>query len=270
MKRILILGASGNIGHALYKELCPYFDVHGTYCSQNSFRENRHFHYFDAFEQTIFDILDELRPSIIISAMRGDFVSQIDAHLDLITFAEHRSATIVLLSSANVFDAFINFPSYEYDKTLSESIYGRFKIKIENALMQMQSGNFIIARIPMVFGSTSYRIRELKQYLSENEAYEVFPNLVINVASIQYLCIQLHYMINRERYGIFHLGSENLIHHEAFIEDLLAGLDMQHALIKKVYTSNEDRYLAVLPKDNKLPKHLQYTVEDVIQDCLFQ
>ena len=31
--KILILGASGYIGNALYKELTPYFDVYGTYLS---------------------------------------------------------------------------------------------------------------------------------------------------------------------------------------------------------------------------------------------
>ncbi len=32
--KILILGASGFIGNALYKELLSYFDVYGTYASQ--------------------------------------------------------------------------------------------------------------------------------------------------------------------------------------------------------------------------------------------
>jgi len=33
-----------------------------------------------------------------------------------------------------------------------------------------------------------------------------------------------------------------------------------------VYTSNFDRYLAVLPKDNKLPQHLSITNEEVVAE----
>ena len=36
--------------------------------------------------------------------------------------------------------------------------------------------------------------------------------------------------------------------------------------LKRVYTTNEERYLAVLPKFNKLPKHLQITSNTVINE----
>ncbi len=51
----------------------------------------------------------------------------------------------IFLSSANVFDAYSKYPSYEHDKTLSHSIYGHFKIKIENMLLRLpkkSSSNF--------------------------------------------------------------------------------------------------------------------------------
>ncbi len=42
-------------------------------------------------------------------------------------------------------------------------------------------------------------------------------------------------------------------------------LDLNRTPIyKNVYTSNFDRYLAVLPRDNKLPKHLGITNEEVV------
>jgi len=46
-------------------------------------------------------------------------------HQHLVEYAELSNAKIIFLSSANVFDAYSKYPSYEYDKTLSESIYGR-------------------------------------------------------------------------------------------------------------------------------------------------
>ncbi|MDP5043371.1 MAG: dTDP-4-dehydrorhamnose reductase, partial [Leeuwenhoekiella sp.] len=65
----------------------------------------------------------------------------------------------------------------------------------------------------------------------------------------------------------FHLGSNDLIHHQEFINEIIAKLDLKiKPNFKLVYTSNFDRYLAVLPKDNKLPKHLSITNEEVASE----
>jgi dTDP-4-dehydrorhamnose reductase len=37
-------------------------------------------------------------------------------------------------------------------------------------------------------------------------------------------------------------------------------------IYKQVYTTNDERWLAVLPKYNKLPKHLQITSHAVISE----
>jgi len=265
-KKILILGASGFIGGALYRELCSYFDTYGTYHTGKIYANNKHFFPFDMQNDDLIEILSRVRPDVIISALRGNFEAQIDTHIDVLDYCRASNSKIIFLSSANVFDAFSNFPSYEFDKTLSMSTYGKFKIKIETTLMQLPEKNYVIARLPMVFGSQSPRIKELKYYLQQQKAYEVFPDLVMNVTNIDILTKQLHYIINRERYGIFHLGSSDLIHHNEFIEDIIKVLGHEKPLLKNVYTSNFDRFLAVLPKDNKLPKHLNFGHIEVIDE----
>src|SRR5690606_4369688 len=144
--------------------------------------------------------------------------------------------------------------------------YGKFKIKIETALMQLPERNYVIARLPMVFGSQSPRIKELKYHLEHNKAYEVFPDLVMNVTNIDILTKQIHFIINRNIGGIFHLGSSDLVHHNEFIEDIIKVLGFEKPLLKNVYTSNFDRFLAVLPKVNKLPKHLNFGHLEVIDE----
>jgi dTDP-4-dehydrorhamnose reductase len=181
-------------------------------------------------------------------------------------YATKAKCRVVFLSSANVFDAFSNYPSYEFDKTLSESKYGRLKIKIENMLMRLPKKNYVIVRLPMVFGNNSPRIIELKSALENKDAYEVFPNLIINVSSIDKLVLQMHYIINRNKRGIYHLGSNDLVHHDEFIVDLAKKMGVEKPLLKRVYTSNFDRFLAVLPKDKVLPKHLQFTHIDIIDE----
>ena len=81
--------------------------------------------------------------------MRGDFNSQIEAHKYIKSYVKSHNCRIMFISSANVL-ILSSFPSYEYDKTLSESVYGHFKIKIENIILQLPIGKFNILRLPMI------------------------------------------------------------------------------------------------------------------------
>lgn len=265
--RILILGASGFIGNAIYKELCSYFDTFGTYYTNDiSFNGNHHFFQYNIEEDDIFDILEAVKPTIIISSLRGDFSAQITAHLRIIEYLAHHKCKLIFISSANVFDAYSKYPSYENDKTLSESIYGRLKIKIENMLLRLPKRKYAILRLPMVFGVLSPRIEEIKKQLKENKPIEVFPKLVMNVTTDKRLSQQIHYIINRNKSGVFHLGSKDLVHHDDFIIEIINKLGDYQPIFKHVYTTNEDRYLAVLPKTNPLPKHLQLYSLEILSD----
>lgn len=265
MTKVLILGGSGFIGNSLYKEFCSYFDTYGTYFTNKSFSENQHFYNFDFQKDGIDEILKEVNPTHIISCLRGDFDMQIEMHREIAAFINKKKCKLIFLSSANVFDAFSNYPSYEYDKTLSESIYGKLKIRIENILLRLPETNYVIARLPMVFGYNAPRIKELKEFIDNKEAYEVFPDLIMNVTTAHKLTQQLHYIINRNKKGIYHLGSFDLIHHDDFIKEVSKRLGYKNPLFKNVFTTNFDRFLAVLPKDNLLPKHLRISSHEVIE-----
>ncbi|NNC45705.1 MAG: sugar nucleotide-binding protein, partial [Winogradskyella sp.] len=252
--RILILGVSGFIGSALYKELYAYFKVFGTYRTPQPYlKKNKQFFNYNIEEDDIYEILNATKPTIVISALRGDFHSQIIAHGHLAEYAQAHKVKILYLSSANVFDAYSKYPSYETDQTLSNSIYGHFKIKLENMLLRLPKRQVAIIRLPMVFGNNCPRINEIKENLIQNLAIEVFPNLIMNVTLDSKLTQQIHYIINRNKYGTFHLGSTDLVHHDEFVKELITIYSTQPLRLKRVYTTNEDRYLAVLTKYNKLP-----------------
>ena len=129
--RILILGASGYLGQIIYKELCNYFKTFGTYYRpKKQFEANKHFFNYNVEEDDIYEILELTKPDIVISALRGNFQAQTIAHAHIAEYALKHGSKIIFLSSANAFDAYSKYPSYESDKTLSHSIYGHFKIKI--------------------------------------------------------------------------------------------------------------------------------------------
>ncbi|WP_339894695.1 sugar nucleotide-binding protein [uncultured Algibacter sp.] len=266
--RILILGASGFLGGSIYKELCSYFRTFGTYNTSNeSLEKNNHFFQYNIEEDDVFEILDIVKPTIIISALRGGFSKQVLVHQHLTEYVFKNKIKIIFLSSANVFDAYIKYPSYEQDKTYSNSIYGHFKIKIENMLLRLPKKQIAILRLPMVFGAQSPRVQEMVQFVKEKKPIEVFPNLIMNVTNDYKVTQQIHYIINRNKSGIFHLGSNDLVHHNDFIKEIITSLELKNtAIYKRVYTTNDDRYLAVLPKFNKLPKHLQIKSQDILTE----
>ena len=266
MKRILILGASGFIGRALYKELNSYYDTFGTYFNTRGYNDNRHFFQFDVNRVGLETIINEVKPKLIISALRGPFESLIETHKILIGLIKRSDCRLVFLSSANVFDAFEHFPSYEYDKTLSESIYGRFKIGIENDLMRLPASKYVLARLPMVFGNQCPRMDELDLSVRKDQAIEVFPNTIINVNNDVKLSQQIHFIINQKLTGIFHLGSIDLINHYEFIKNLTERRYLKKPVFKQVYTTNQMQYLAVLTKENKLPLNLNFSYTEVLED----
>lgn len=265
-KRIVILGASGFIGKAIYKELCSYFKTFGSYNTQTNFyKKNQQFFHYDHENDDVYEILEAYKPSIIISSLRGNFATQILAHQHIIEYVNQNKCRLIFLSSSTVFDAYSKYPSYENDKTLSESVYGRFKIKIENAIMRLPKRKWTILRLPMVLGSNSPRVEELKQSIKEKTPIEVFPNLVMNVTTYDKLTQQIHYIINRNKTGIYHLGSTDLVHHDDFIKEVIDTLGDYKPIYKQVYTTNDERYLAVLPKHNLLPKNLHIESKEVIK-----
>ena len=129
--------------------------------------------------------------------------------------------------------------------------------------------SWAIARLPMVFGLNTPRVMEVKKAIEEQCPYEIFPNTVINLTTDYFFTQQLHYIINRNLWGIFHLGSSDLIHHDEFIYQLVDGLKIKtKPIYKHVYTSNHDRYIVALPRDNILAKHLRFSCDDVLQNSL--
>lgn len=265
--RILIIGASGFIGQSLFKELNPYFDVFGTYLtSTNEFDSNRRYFQWDVETEKLAPLLKKVYPDVIITAFKGSFSAQNEAYTELITFVVRERKKLMFISTSNVFDSFTNYPSYEYDKTLSASVYGKFLIKIENALLRLPNSYYNILRLPMVFGKTSPRLKEIFALYDLKEPIDVFPNVIINATAHKKVSQQVHYIINQELKGVFHLGSTDLIHHKDLIEDICEINNFDDPIFKNNYQSNKDRYLALLPKHNKLPKNYQITIEEVVKD----
>ncbi len=266
--RILILGGSGFVGNAVYKELLPYFDAYATYFSPDSFfDQNQVFYPFDVEKDDINTILNEVRPHVIISAIRGNAEAIYEMHRQLFDYCMVMPhCRILFISSVRVFDGFKKFPAYEKDKTLATSTSGKHKIAIEKLLAGLPLQQYGILRLPIVLGVNSPLLQQLKESIKNKTHFEVFPNLVINTITETKLSQQIHYIINQNKYGIFHLGSTDLIHHSDLFQEITEKLGGNTPVFTHTFTSNEDFFLAVLPKDNKLAEQYQITVQEVINE----
>ncbi|MEM7185921.1 MAG: sugar nucleotide-binding protein [Bacteroidota bacterium] len=265
--RILILGASGYLGNTLYKELLSYYNVYGTYWAQvGNFGENQVFYRYAVEEGNLDSILADVQPTVIISALKGDFRAQYGTHELLVEYAMATGARVLFLSTVHVFDGLGDFPSYENNKPASNSDVGRFKISVEKLIRTLPEEQYAILRLPLVLGVNSPAIFQLKQAIKYGDAFEVFPNLIVSVTTADKLAQQVHYIINKKAFGIFHLASKDIIHHDDLFREISEKISNKKPIFKSAYSSNEDSYLAILPKKNKLPKNYRITVSEVIED----
>ena len=132
--------------------------------------------------------------------------------------------------------------------------------------MNLPIGKFIIIRLQMIFGINSPRTQDIDKAIIENKAIEVFPNTIINVNSDVRLSQQIHYIISHKKTGIFHLGSTDLISHFDFIKTLVENRHSKIGKYKQVFSTNNIRYLATLPKENKLPQYIQPSYNDILDE----
>ena len=266
---VLILGATSFIGNVMYHELCQFMETYGTYNGDNDeLAENEAFFKLDITTTSTSEILTMVNPSVIISCLEGDYKSQFQAH-EAVAFyvASNPESRLLYLSSSKVFDAKFEFPSYESDVQAADSPFGKYKISEEKLLIKAIPYQVAILRLPLVLGPYAPEIIHLREAIKSKANFEVFPNLIISVTTANKIAQQIHYIINKEKTGIFHLASEDVIHHEDLFIEICEKAHGKSPVFQQVYTRNEDSYHAILPKDNRLPKNYRITVQEVIEDC---
>ena len=205
-----------------------------------------------------------LLSSKIILLAKGDYNAIINSHDYIIDYINNYECKIIFISSSSVFDGYKNYPNYEFDKTFSKSNFGYLKIKIENKLLKLDENKYTIIRVPFLVGMNSLHIKKIKNEVKLDIPIEVFPNLIINIINIKKITLFIHHIINKKINGIIHLGSKDLIHHVDLIKEILKALKIDSYRLKYVYTTNDNRYIALFNKNKKLPKYLDFKANSII------
>lgn len=261
MEKVLILGASGTVGTAIYKRLSQYsiFDVYGTYFSSKP--DDPHMRHFSLENpERINDILADIAPDIVISALRGDFEKQIEAHVFLVKYLESNHGRLIYFSTANVFDGRPECPHYESDSPQAVSEYGKFKICCENTLRDLLGNSAIILRIPFVYGRNSVRMRQIKDGCKKG-ALDVYKDLFSNYVTDVQIADYVEWIIREKKEGIFHIGTTDVVSHSEFTKRLIQGLGNGYPAFNYPEAAGT---MAVLTERKDIPHRLEWDVERVI------
>jgi dTDP-4-dehydrorhamnose reductase len=266
MHKILILGGSGLIGTAVINEMCKYdnFEVNSTYF-QNSTHMNQCKNFKLDLEDldNISNILNTVKPNIVVSCLRGNFNKQLIVHIKTAEYLRETDGRLYIFSTTNVFDNDLSKPHYEDDLPNSHTDYGQYKIECENQMKEILQDHACILRIPQIWGKNSPRMKQLIKSLHDNEAIVVYPKLFHNTNTDVMIARQLCYIINNNLRGTFHLASEDVINYKEFYNELIKGLGFINARIEENF--EEEGYFALLSKrSNEFPKELRFTNRSVI------
>jgi len=266
--KILILGASGTVGSAIFKCASNKYQCWGTYNKNKPYN-------LDFTRMVQWDIEDtaalrqmlmDISPNVIISSLTGDFKMQLSAYNCIADYLQKNDAHMIFISTANVFDGATDRPHTELDQPHPLSTYGKFKLECENLLQT--SEHCLIIRIPkimtqeivnnLIFGEPVYR----NLYASLNTP--------LNVAEAIVHCIQI------KKCGVLHLSSYDYISADIACtrmgksgyaaENLTIDIyvDMLNCEITKLQTSEDGNFYFALQSVDNISKNFAISCEDIV------
>ncbi|NMM62570.1 sugar nucleotide-binding protein [Clostridium sp. P21] len=266
MNKVLVIGGSGCVGKAIVAKMnkCDEFDVYATYFNNPiPLNENKSFKLNIEDVNNINDILNFLKPNIVVSCLRGNYDKQLIVHTKIAEYLRKNHGRLYFCSTTNVFDSDFSRAHYEDDSPNSITEYGQFKIECENIITEILHHNACILRLPQVWGKDSPRMKELLNLLNNNEKSIVYPKLIINTITDVMIAEKVFYIIKYDLKGIFHLAAEDVINYKDFYNELIIGLGFSEARIEENF--KEEGYFAILSKrNNGFPDQLRLTNKSMI------
>ena len=207
--KILIMGASGTIGSAIYERLAKQYEVYGTYNKHQPLhmRKESIYQYDIANRERLNQILKEVRPDWVVSSLTGNHEHQLAAHECIADYLQESKGRCIFLSTANVFDGEVAGAHIESDTPYPISAYGRFKYSCEQ-MLQIRLGNrLLIARLPRTLSSED----AMNEIQASQKGEPVFSNLYISYNTATHVASAICSCIETERHGIWHLTSDDCI-----------------------------------------------------------
>ena len=233
---------------------CEDMKVFGTYFSSMRENEPSMIRFSVEFPDDICSVLEQVRPDIVISSLRGDFEKQLRVHENAAKYLLDNNGKMLFLSTANVFDGSLDRPHYEDDARISCSDYGQFKIQCEDMLRTMIGERAAVLRLPFVWGRNSPRLQAVKDGCKSGKS-EIYAGFSCNHVSDIQIADFIEWIIREDKSGIFHVGTSDVTDHACFIERLIAEMGMEQS---EPVPRRMSGVMAVLSSRNDIPDNLKW------------
>ena len=204
--KILILGASGEVGKPIFRLLSEKYDVYGTFnknkpadiCEEKLYQ-------FDISDCNGFsNILEYINPDLVISSLTGDFTKQMETHRVLEVFLRENDKRVIFISTANVFDGDVRGGHSEALSPYPISSYGQFKQSCEELLLSGLGAKCLIVRLPKILS----KLTAEKWFKAQEKVYE---NLYFSFNTADNVAKAIYYCVDTGKSGILHLTSKDSI-----------------------------------------------------------
>lgn len=261
-KKVLLLGSNGLAGRAINEALREEYQVipaaghhapEGGYCLPVE-EPGR-----------LAETLERESPETVISAIRGDFRAQMVFHEALADWLAERGGRLLYVSTANVFDGDLSRPWTEADQPVPKSAYGVFKRDCEAMLGRKLGERLIIFRLAPVWAPGCPRIRQLEAHSRSGEPHRSYQGNAVNVTLARQVGEYAEYVLSRGLWGIFHVGTTDLVDYYEFETLVCARLGIKPPQFE-VEEAGVEAYQAVLPARREIPGELQMTAAQVLEE----
>lgn len=231
--RILLLGASGYVGGALWQAWSERHDVVGTCASARipglvplDLGSDRTADELRDLLATGFDVVVHAAGLVDLAAAqaRPERAHTLNAEsVGLLRQAVGATggAKVVLLSTDNVFDG-ARGVYVEGDARNPVNVYGRSKCAAEDALLGGGGGGHLVVRIPMVFGRSPFSDRFLARFGGETTPAQT--DVLCAPLYLPFLATTLEDLWSMD--GIVHLGGAEVVSRYALMSRAAAVLEL--------------------------------------------
>ena len=250
LKKILIIGAEGEIGSYLFKEFKKSsFDIYGT--SRRKLNNSKLIK-FDLIDNDFnFDLAD-FQACIICAGLSNisdieknskysEFINVLST-IKLIKECKKKNIFLIYLSSVAVFNGRKSFYKIT-DSPCPFNNYGKYKLEIEDFISNYYFENYAILRLTKVISFNTPLIRKWRELYKLNKNIKVFEDKFLSPISLDKVFVTLNLILKEKLYGIFHLGGKDEISFYEFALKYFNENDLSNKLVKPViFNENKQIY----------------------------
>jgi dTDP-4-dehydrorhamnose reductase len=153
--------------------------------------------------------------------------------IDLIDYFINQNCQIVFLSSNLVFEGRKPFYSFE-DTPAPQTNYGKFKLEVENYILQQSRSTSAIIRMTKVLPDSSKSFFSWQKNILNGIEVSMFNDVYIAPVKLEEIGKLTQNIVTKKKSGIFHLSSDREISYFEYAKNWARVNSLDEALIKSV------------------------------------